>query len=312
VAPDVDWHRLGHVYVFANGKGGVGKTTSACHIAGLAAADGLRVLLLDLNGQGNVAEDFGYTGTSIDDQGRGLLTALVGGSPLTPVQGVRPNLDVVPGGEHVRRIAPLLYSQLQDPKTGEPAVLALARCLMPIADRYDVVLIDSPPENPPLVQLALAAARFVLVPMKSDNGSRKGLREIARDFSLVRRLNPYLMLLGVFVFASGTSATRIRAQVHANVEKDLDGAAHMFTTVIRHSEAVAVQVRERGLLAHELELQAATGPKSFDVAAGRADRSQLITATSASVAGDYAALAREIFARAAEVRAQAEEGGVWP
>jgi cellulose biosynthesis protein BcsQ len=310
--PDIDWHRLGHVYVFANGKGGVGKTTSAANLAGLAAAAGRRVLLIDLNGQGNVAEDLGYTATALDDQGQGLLAAIVAGAPLTPVPGVRPQLDVVPGGEHIRRIAPSLYAQLQDWRAAERAVVALARCLEPLAERYDLIVIDSPPENPPLVQLALAAARFVVVPMRTDEASRKGLREVARDFRLVRRLNPALTLLGVFVFASSTAATRIRAGLQANVEKDLGGAAPVFATVIRHSEAVAVQARERGCLAHELAVQAASGPKSFDVAAGRADRAQVVSATAAVVAGDYAALAREVFARAARVRAQAEKAGVWP
>jgi chromosome partitioning protein len=96
--------------------------------------------------------------------------------------------------------------------------------------------------------------------MKSDDGSREGLRELALDFKGMREHNPYLSLLDVFVFASGKGATRIRAEVHDNVERDLGGAAHMFESMVRHSEAVARDARKYGRLAHELEVQASSNP----------------------------------------------------
>jgi chromosome partitioning protein len=309
----VDWSRLGHVYVFANGKGGVGKTTAASNVAGLAAADGLNVLLIDLNGQGNVAEDLGYTGTQVDDAGKALFAALTMDAPLVPAaKQIRPQLDVVPGGKFIRRVTSSMSSEMADPQRANHAVLALARTLVPIAEQYDVIVIDSPPENPPLVQLALGAARWVVVPMKSDDGSRKGLRELAMDFKGMRSHNPYLSLLGVFVFASGSGATRIRAEVHANVEQDLGGAAHMFSSMVRHSEAVAKDARKYGRLAHELEAQASNNPTFWQIRSGRADASQVVTRTSASVAEDFASLTREIFGRAAQLQAQMTETGVWP
>ncbi|CAM5445424.1 hypothetical protein SALBM311S_02818 [Streptomyces alboniger] len=92
----VNWSELGHVYCFGNGKGGVGKTTCTCNIGGLAAADGLRVLIVDLNVQGNVAEELGYAETELDDEGKGLLTAITLQEAVKPIRNVRPNLDVVP------------------------------------------------------------------------------------------------------------------------------------------------------------------------------------------------------------------------
>ena len=73
---------LSRVVAIANGKGGVGKTSLATTLGGLAAAAGYRILLIDLDPQGNVGEDLGYTGSGTGDDGAGLVTALVAGSPI--------------------------------------------------------------------------------------------------------------------------------------------------------------------------------------------------------------------------------------
>jgi chromosome partitioning protein len=297
--PDIDWEALEHVFVFANGKGGCGKTTLACNFAGLAASDGLRTLLIDVNGQGNCGLELGYRGTDTDDRGAALLTTVLNGKPLEPASGVRQNLWVVPGGDSVIDIAPLLYSRMQG--NGERAVLALARSLAPIARNYDVIVIDSPPENPPLVQLALAASRWLVIPRRSDGANREGLQKIAREFLKVRRVNPWLTLLGVALFGCGSNAKRIREKVRAETEADLGGVAHMFATVIRHAERPAMEAREFGMLVHELEAAAATGPKFYDVAAGRADASKIVTGKTDGLAAEHAALAAEIFTRRAEL-----------
>src|ERR1700676_4318714 len=84
--PAVDWRRLGKVYLFANGKGGVGKTTCSTHGAALVASDGARVLLVDLNGQGNVANMLGFANTQANDKGRNLFSALTASAPLAAVR----------------------------------------------------------------------------------------------------------------------------------------------------------------------------------------------------------------------------------
>lgn len=298
--PPIDRDALSHTYVIANGKGGVGKTTLASNFAGLVAADGGSVLLVDVNGQGNVGRDLGYRETGIDDEGAAFYEALRTGAPLQPVAGVRPNLDVVVGGQHIGAAPDMLQATYRMQQHRQ--ALALAVCLAPIARRYDLVVIDSAPENPPLQQLALSAARWMVAPTRSDKASiNDGLGSISRQFQLVRRaVNPNLALLGVVLFGSGSASKQIHRNARQWVAQELGADAYLFDTIVRYSEAVGQDARSHGRLVHELELAAANNPKFWDLRAGRAAAGTVISTTSASVAEDLATLAREILTRAAE------------
>jgi chromosome partitioning protein len=293
----VHWDGLTRVFVIGNGKGGVGKTTITANTGGLAAADGARVLLVDLNGQGNIGRELGYRKGPLDDEGEALYDAVMNGSPLVPIRNVRPNLDVAVGGPHVGRLPAHLDLKYQG--QAKKQVLMLAVALQQVTGSYDIVMIDSPPENPPLQQLALAAARWLIVPVKSDSAAiEDGLGGIARQFGLVRKqVNPYLELLGVVLFASGSSSTAIRREVIKDVEKTIGKGAPMFSSVVRHSEAVARQSRDRGRLVHELEEELANNPAFWQVRSGEASNDQIVSQTSRSVAEDMAKLTREVFTR---------------
>jgi cellulose biosynthesis protein BcsQ len=301
--PLIDWDALTRVYVIANGKGGVGKTTLASNLAGLMAADGAHVLVVDVNGQGNVGRDLGYRGSHQDDEGAALFEALRTGRPLAPVTGIRPGLAVVVGGSEVSALPEMLQAtyRLQQQRQA----LALAISLAPIAKQYDLVIVDSAPENPPLQQLALAAARWMIAPTKSDKASiNDGLGGISKQFALVqRKVNQRLQLLGIVLFAVGSSSTQIRKRARQWIAEEVGHDSYVFDTVVRHSEAVGVDARDRGLLVHELEEAIAHNPRFWDLRSGRADRGQVVSATSASVAEDLANLAREVFTRAAALDA---------
>ena len=86
---------LGMCTSCATAKGEWGKTTMAAHVGALVASDGGRTLIVDLNGQGNIAELMGFAYGDRDDNGRNLFSAVTAGAPLNPVRDVRPNLDVV-------------------------------------------------------------------------------------------------------------------------------------------------------------------------------------------------------------------------
>ncbi|MFI0901822.1 ParA family protein [Streptomyces sp. NPDC020983] len=303
--PVIDRESLSRVVTFGNGKGGVGKTTVASNTAGLAAADDTTVLLIDLNGQGNVGRELGYREGPLDDDGQALADAVAEGTALRPVSSGRPNLDVCVGGAAVGHLPSILSNRYQF--QAERQALMLAVSLQQVAGNYDLVVIDSPPENPPLQQLALAAARWLVVPVKSDKASiEDGLGGIAKQFALVRKkVNPALELLGVVLFASGSSSTAIRKDVRRDVEKVLGEGAPMFSAVIRHSEAVSRQARERGLLVHELEQAAASNPAFWQLRTGEASREQVVSTTSASVAEDLAGLTREMFSRIAALETSA-------
>lgn len=284
----------------ANGKGGVGKTSTTAHLGALAAEAGNRVLLVELDVQGNLGEDLGYTGAGLSDDGEAMYTAVRTGKAPVPLQNVRERLDVVPGGSAVSLIPGALDANR---RAGRDSTGAVARCLAPLAAEYDLVLIDTPPIDAAVQEEALIAAAYLLIPTKTDASSRKGLREIAHRFVAARAINPALTLLGVFLFGVTPGATRVRSAARAAIEAELGAAAPVFDATIRHVEAAAYDVRERGQLAHELERAADAGPKWYErLRDGSEGGAPHLAASSASLAGDFQALTAE--ALAAIVRAE--------
>jgi cellulose biosynthesis protein BcsQ len=305
VVPVGDRLALRRTFAVVNGKGGVGKTSVVANLGGLLAAADHRVLLVDLDPQGNLGEDLGYSAAGDGDGGAGLFQAVSAGTPLQPLVGVRPGLDVVPGGECLHDLAGALYARRQ--RQPEAAATALANSLGAIAGDYDMVFLDCPPGQDVLQEAALVAAGWALIPTKTDVSSRKGLREVATRFAAARVLNPELALLGVVLFGVNRSAKRIEAEARAAIEAELGGTAPVFKTTIRHVEASAFDVRERGQLVHELERAVLAAPKWYERRPGKhrgdPDVGEGALAGSAgALAGDYQALAEEIFVQLAAVQ----------
>lgn len=282
---------LSRVIAVVNDKGGVGKTSIVANLAGQFAGAGYRCLLIDLNRQANLADDLGYRGSTVDDRGAGLLGSVMAGTPLLPAAGVRPMLDVVCGGSRLEDLTPVMVSRLQN--HGRKAFRVLGDVLAPIAGDYEVIFIDCPPESTILCDLALAAARWVLMPTKSDVGGLVGMTLVAERFTLAQEINPDLGLLGVVLFATGTRSTVIHGEARAAIDEAFGGSSPRFETTIRHAERTAQDARRLGKLAHELEIEVAAQPAWWE--ALRMDvRSPRVSATAVSVAGDYRALGAEV------------------
>ena len=234
-----------------NGKGGTGKTSTTTNIAGQAAAAGYRVLVVDLDPQGNVSQDLGFHDVADrDDKGEALFEALHMRRELRVLTDVRPNLDVVVGGPHLDGVSALAQTWARQGRTPQ---LALAEALAPIVGRYHLTLIDCPPGDAVLQELALCAAGYALIPTRSDEASLQGLTRVARTFTNVRQFNPGLQLLGVVLFGITASGTAMERDVRAEIERGLGGVAPVFATKIPYLEAPAVAARNRGLLVHEYE-----------------------------------------------------------
>jgi len=296
---------LSRVIAFINDKGGVGKTSLTANLAGHLAHAGYRVLVIDLNRQANLADDLGYReNPDVDDDGAGLLTAISKGSPLEPVSGVRPGLDVVPGGVELGTLTPLLTARLME--QGRPAYAALGNCIAPIADRYDFIFVDSPPENIVLADLALSAARWIVMPTRTDKGGLVGMKLVAKRFLLAKEINPRLGLLGAVLFATGSGATLIQRRARDRVAEAFGGSSPMFTRTIRAAELVAEQARDSGRLAYELDSDESTKRQMAALKRGKtepAKPAKPLTVT--SVAGDYAALTAEMLTVLARAEAAA-------
>lgn len=241
---------LARVVTVANGKGGVGKSTTACNVAGLAAVAGWRVLLIDFDPQGNAGHILGYRWQGRSDGGRHLVDTLITGQPLTPLlRDVRPNLDVVPGGEELDSLEDLLAGKI---KRGQDVHELFAHALTPIASDYDLIVLDTPPTRPLLLRLALGATKWIVVPTRPGRTSIEGLRALALELEVVRRTNPSVELLGALLYDVETSATVIRRNALEDITAALGGAAPVFNNVIRHALSPVCESEEKGLLVHEI------------------------------------------------------------
>jgi chromosome partitioning protein len=287
---------LDRVIAVINGKGGVLKTTLTANIGGMLASSGYRVLLVDLDPQGNLAEDLGYTASERDDEGRALAQALMFGGTIEPLSQIRHNLDVIAGGPALdQATAGLAARGNRDP---DGAKLAVAHLLEPIAGNYDMILLDCPPGDETLQTAAVAAARWALVPVKSDKSSRKGLGAVAARLDAVLSLNPTLDLLGVVLVDVGTSAHAVQRDARQHIAELFNADQSVtFKATVRHSEATAQATRERGLLVYELDEQVRKGPKWYDIRRGHATAQTLAPRSSSSVADDLQAITQEVVER---------------
>lgn len=237
-----------NVLVIAQGKGGVGKTSLAANLAGMAAHHAkLRVLVIDLDQQANLRRDLGTPRNSGDD----LLTAMIRGDRLPVVADVRPGLDLVPGGPAVADLAGLMVSR--EARGGDGLSITLAKSLSQMVGEYDLIIIDTPPGERLVVEAVMRTARFVLIPTAADDGSLDGLELTAQRFAAARAANPQLRLLGVVLFGVSASSKAIERDTRAVVASVLGAAAPVLGARIRHQAAAAVDARRQGLLIHELE-----------------------------------------------------------
>lgn len=303
---EVEGHPLDRVIAVINGKGGVGKTSIVANVGALAAAAGYRVLLVDLDPQGNLADDFGYADTDADDRGAALHMAVASRQPAQPVRGIRDNLDVLPGGEQTEDLEAVLYARTR--RNPDAALEALAEILIPIAADYDLILLDCPPGGAMLQEAALGAARWLIIPTRSDLSSRKALRSVAQRYVTARAGGARVQLLGVVMFGITSSARSIREAARASLTEDLAGAAPILETVIRYAEAAADESRRRGVVAHELDAaKAGDVPWWERMRDPGAASAPPVPGSAGSLAADYAALSHEVLTLISEAESGPSE-----
>lgn len=287
------------IFVVINGKGGVGKSSLAAALAVALSRLGLRVLLMEVDEQGNNGEDLGFTGSDLDDGGQAQAAAILEGKLLSPTGEARPNLFVIPGGPALEDIIEELYCQRRaaqsadDPEDQLTWMGMYAAALDAVRHLYDVIILDVAPGSEPLQLQALVAGDMTLIPSRSDPSSRKGLRTVARRFAQALALNPLLRLLGVVVFGTNSTATKVQSNIRDQLAADLKGNAPVFSQTIRHVESAAVACRSRGKVAQEL-----VSARDLEPAVLRSVK---------ALAGDYGSLALEVLQAKAHLDAQQYE-----
>lgn len=314
---------LSRVVAVINGKGGVLKTSIVANVAGCLAAAGHRVLVIDIDVSGNLKLDFGLGPEDGDDAGKTLVDAVWYAHRLTVVSDVRPQLDFVFGGHGLELLGQMARTASADQLPTGSVAGEFAQRIAEISEDYDIILLDCPPGNGELQEMALAASRWVLVPTKTDQASWDGLLGVGPRVRRARRINPDLDYLGVVITAHNPSATRVKRETAKRLTAEVGEKLPLLSTVIRHSETAAHDCRSRGQLAHELardvvaskgaRLNALSARRLRKTARGEDNVIELPTNLSGSadsLAGDYKALAREIVERiAAAENAAASAGG---
>jgi len=293
---------LSRVIAVANGKGGVGKTSLVANLAGEFARAGMKTLVVDLDVSGNLKVDLGTVDHPGDDAGRGIYEAIAGGAPLQVVRGVREGIDWIPGGPGLNWLLPLSFNiGPQLPAGSVEAGWREALGALVDAEGYDMVLLDTAPGNRQLQEMALAAAKWILVPLRTDSASWEGLRMLGPLVKTVRdKVNPDLEWLGMVLFGHQSTATRVRQNVLDNLDTT---TLPLMEASIRSSESTAQASRLKGLLVYELAARSSTDntERLKALRARRTDPSvkipETVSPTSTSLAEDYAALAQEMAQR---------------
>ncbi|MBO5782925.1 MAG: ParA family protein [Clostridia bacterium] len=202
---------MGKIVSFSNQKGGVGKTTSCVNLSAYCAAAGKRVLLVDIDPQGNATTGLGFTKSSLK---KSIYNVLIDDDSIednifaTSVENLYllpANIDLA--GAEVE----LVY------KRGRERILRNA--LEKVKNDYDFIFIDCPPSLGLLTINAMAATDAVIIPIQSEYYAMEGLTQLMNSISLVRQsLNKGLKVEGVLL-TMYDSRSLISRQISAEIRK---------------------------------------------------------------------------------------------
>lgn len=232
-------HPAGHprILALANQKGGVGKTTTAINLGTALAAIGERVLIVDLDPQGNAS-----TGLGIDRRSRSCSTydVLIGEAPLRDavVATAVPRLHIAASTMDLSGLELELGATRDRAFRLRDAIAALNTNAAPDAD-YTYVLIDCPPSLNLLTVNAMAASDAILVPLQCEFFALEGLSQLLQTVEQVRStLNPNLSIHGI-VLTMFDSRNNLSNQVVADVRQFMGAKVYntMIPRNVRISEA---------------------------------------------------------------------------
>jgi chromosome partitioning protein len=183
---------MGKIIAFANQKGGVGKTTSAVNVAASLGILGKKVLLIDLDPQGNTTSGVGISKKMLRHTMRDVLTGDIS-TEQAVMSTAFANLWVLPANISLAGCEFDLY----DTENSEFQIRTL---LSPLREQYDYIIIDCPPSLGMLTVNAMSAADGVIIPMQCEFYALEGLSQLMITVSRIKQhYNPSLNITGILV-----------------------------------------------------------------------------------------------------------------
>ena len=202
---------MGYVISIVNQKGGVGKTTTAVNLGSFLAAKRKKVLILDLDPQGNATSGYGFDKMELENTVYDLLVNEENIENVIQHTNVK-NVDMCPTNINLAGAEVELVSAIS-------RETILKRAIEPIVDDYDYIIIDCPPSLGLLTINALSACEGVIVPIQGEYYALEGLTQLIDTINMIKKkLNPVVGILGV-VITMFDSRTQLTKQVVEEVEK---------------------------------------------------------------------------------------------
>ena len=205
---------MGRIIVIANQKGGVGKTTTAINLSAYIAIKKKRVLLIDMDPQGNASGGFDIDPSSVTNT---VYDVMLGEASIEDaiISNVRPKLSLGPSDVNLAA-AEIQLSDVADKNH------ILKKELGKIRDKYDYIIMDCPPSLNILTINAMCAADSVIVPLQCEYYALEGLAQLMQTVSLIQeRENDRLKIEGI-VFTMYDGRTNLATQVVENVTQNTD------------------------------------------------------------------------------------------